>query len=380
MTPSLPGFMESSMPGKEEFLERQERVRALMDAADVDTLVVGHGPDLRYLCGISGAESDRMTALVVRAGSSPALIAPTIEADSVLLQANKAGISEIRTWSDDVGPLAVLKAVAGAAESLLVNPNLSARSLLQLQKVLQPKSVGTSESITGVARRIKSPWEVEQLSHAAKSIMRVHEQVPTLIREGISESQIAHELTTMMLEAGHLSAEFVIVAVGANAAEPHHVPNDTLVEVGEPIVVDIGGPIASGYFSDMTRMYCLGEPKPEQLRVFTWVKDAQEITCREIRCGMTTTEVDALARDYLVEHGVGEYFTHRLGHGIGLEVHEQPTLGGKDVVKIEDGMVFSVEPGVYVSGEYGLRTEDIVVMSEGRAKRLNITSHEMLIL
>jgi len=372
--------MTRDTPSKEEFLKRQERVVALMNSAGVDTLIVGHGPDLQYLAGIRGAESDRMTALVIRSSGAKALITPSLDIDASIAQAEIAGITDLRGWSDDVGPLKEIQAVAGSPDCVMVNPNLSARPLLQLQATLQPKKIETSEAVTGVARMTKSPWEVEQLSHAASAIMRVHSQVPYILRVGASESQIATELTTLMLEAGHLTSEFVIVAVGANAAEPHHIPDETLITAGELVVVDIGGPIASGYFSDMTRMYCIGEPKQEPLAAFNLVKEAQERACREIVCGMTTSQADAIARDLLVQHGLGKFFTHRLGHGIGLEVHEQPTLGGRDVVTIEDDMVFSVEPGVYVPGEFGARTEDIVVMSGGRAERLNTSSHELTIL
>jgi Xaa-Pro aminopeptidase len=372
--------LNSPKPPAGEYQLRQDQVLAEMRAESVDALVLGPGADLCYLTGISKDSTERLTALVLLVGGKKALITPKLDAEVNQEAAAAAGITDIRTWSDDEGPLAAISGLVSKPKVFMVNPDLTARGLLRLQRAICPEEVRTSETVVGRVRMVKSAWELEQLSRAAAAVTDVHAEVPGLICAGISEEALARQISELMIEKGHRLAAFVIVATGSNAAEPHHEPNETKVEPGELTVIDIGGPIDSGYFSDMTRMYCLGTPKTQALKAFEATKQAQQKACDELRTGMSTTKADAIAREYLKKASLDSFFIHRLGHGIGLEVHEAPTLGGQEEVGMKDGMVFSIEPGVYVPGQYGVRIEDIVTLNQGRVQRLHDFSHELSII
>ncbi|NIS33505.1 MAG: M24 family metallopeptidase, partial [Actinobacteria bacterium] len=167
-----------------------------------------------------------------------------------------------------------------------------------------------------------------------------------------------------IVEEGHATADFVIVAAGPNSASPHHDPDESVIADGDPVVVDIGGTTSAGYCSDSTRTYVVGEPPSEFAKAYDVLLRAQMTACEHVRAGVPAESVDAAARDVLTEAGLGEYFIHRIGHGIGMEVHEEPYIVSGNTLPLEAGMAFSVEPGIYVAGRYGARIEDIVVVTD----------------
>jgi Xaa-Pro aminopeptidase len=218
----------------------------------------------------------------------------------------------------------------------------------------------------------KSPAEVAALRQAGAAIDAVHAGMGRWLRPGRTEAQVAADIATAIREAGHASADFVTVASGPNGASPHHGTSDRVIEPGDPVVVDIGGTMPSGYCSDSTRTYLAGGPAPAGfVESYEVLQRAQRAAVAAVRPGVTAEAVDAAARDILTAAGYGEAFLHRTGHGIGLDVHEEPYIVAGNRLRLEPGMAFSIEPGVYLQGRHGARIEDIVVCTADGAERLN---------
>jgi Xaa-Pro aminopeptidase len=226
-------------------------------------------------------------------------------------------------------------------------------------------------------RMIKVDAEIAELRRAGEAIDAVHRQVPQLLRAGRTEREVAADIAAAIVESGHRTVEFVIVGSGPNGADPHHEVSDRVIEDGDIVVVDIGGAVPSGYNSDSTRTYAVGEPDPEAARWIEVLVRAQQAAVDAVRPGVTAESVDAAARRVLAEEGLADAFLHRTGHGIGLSVHEEPYIApGNDLV-LREGMAFSIEPGIYFPGDWGARIEDIVVVTADGCERLNVTPHEL---
>ncbi|EHY87779.1 M24 family metallopeptidase, partial [Saccharomonospora azurea] len=218
------------------------------------------------------------------------------------------------------------------------------------------------------------------LRRAAEAIDRVHARMGEWLRPGRTEAEVGADITEAIVAEGHTHADFVIVGSGPNGASPHHDVSDRVIEAGDVVVVDIGGPIPEGYNSDSTRTYAVGEPAAEIAEAYAVLQRAQEAAVRAVRPGATAHEVDAAARDLLTEAGLGELFIHRTGHGIGLDVHEEPYIMSGNDLPLQPGMAFSVEPGVYRAGQWGARIEDIVVVTADGVEPLNTRPHELVVL
>jgi Xaa-Pro aminopeptidase len=230
-------------------------------------------------------------------------------------------------------------------------------------------------------RMRKDAAEIDALREAGAAIDRVHARVPELLRAGRTEAEVGADIATAIVEEGHVTADFVIVASGPNGASPHHDVSDRVIESGDVVVVDIGGPIAAGYNSDSTRTYSVGEPRDADVAAtYRVLQEAQQAAVDAVRPGATAESIDAAARDVITAAGFGEFFIHRTGHGIGLDVHEEPYIVSGNELILEPGMAFSVEPGIYQEGRWGARIEDIVVVTEGGVESFNQRPHDLLVV
>ena len=226
-----------------------------------------------------------------------------------------------------------------------------------------------SAALRGMRMR-KSAAEVAALREAGAAIDRVHAQVPGWLAPGRTEREVGADIAEAIVAEGHARTEFVIVASGPNAASPHHELSERVLRPGDAVVVDIGGTMPSGYCSDCTRTYAIGEPPAEFAAYYAVLKDAQEAACAAVKPGVSAESIDAAAREPITAAGFGGSFFHRTGHGIGLETHEDPYIVAGNAEPLQPGMAFSVEPGIY-TGPHGARIEDIVVCTDEGGERVN---------
>jgi len=344
-----------------------------MQAQELDALLLGPGADLRYLTGYVALPLERLTLLVARADGRHTLVVPSLERP----RAEDSGAGELvaivdHGETDDPFAL-VARCLEGLSPSasLGVGDRLWSTFLLGLQASLPQASWRRASAVTRELRMRKAPHEIDALRRAAQAIDRVHEQVPALLRAGRTEAEVGRDVADRIIAEGHEAVNFVIVASGPNGASPHHETGNRRLADGDAVVVDIGGTLA-GYCSDCTRNYVIGAAPAGYADVHAALEAAQRAACAAARPGVLAQDVDAAARDVLSDAGYGQHFIHRTGHGIGLEEHEEPYIVAGNDLPLEPGMAFSIEPGVYLPGRFGTRIEDIVVVNDDGAERLNV--------
>lgn len=353
--------------------DRLDAARARARERGVDALLITPGSDLRYLIGVGGASHERLTCLVVPVEGDPTLVVPRLE---------YAGYGELpveaRTWVDSEDPHGMVADLVGKAATVAVADAMPAMHVLPLADRLRHARPVLAAPILRELRMRKDATEIAELAGVAAAIDRVHARVPELLRPGRTEAEVGTDIAEAIVAEGHTEAAFIIVGSGPNGASPHHELSRRRLEPGDTVVVDIGGPNPAGYNSDSTRTYVLGEPAAEVTEAYAVLQRAQQAAVDAVRPGVTAASVDAAARSILAEAGYGDRFIHRTGHGIGLDVHEEPYIvDGNDLV-LEEGMAFSVEPGVYFAGQWGARIEDIVVVTADGVRALNTRPHELL--
>jgi Xaa-Pro aminopeptidase len=358
--------------------QRVRDAQAATAAAGLDALLLSPGADLRYLTGYDAHQLERLTLLVLPAEGEPTLIVPTLERPAA--EASPAPDTGIRIVEhadgSDPYPL-VRQALNGAGPVGLAN-HMWTEHVLALRDALPGREQRLASDVLSALRMRKSAAEVDALRRAGAAIDAVHRSMGDWLRAGRTEAEVAADIAAAILEAGHASVEFTIVAAGPNGASPHHGTSDRKIAEGEPVVVDIGGTMPDGYCSDSTRVYVIGTPPAEFSRAYDALYAAQRAAVAAVKPGVPAEAVDAVARDLLTEHGYGELFLHRTGHGIGLDPHEDPYIVAGNEQPLEPGMAFSIEPGVYLAGRFGARIEDIVVCTADGVERLNTIPTELV--
>jgi Xaa-Pro aminopeptidase len=360
---------------------RLDRARSAAAKADTDALLIAPGSDLRYLIGQAGGSFERLTTLVVPAEGAPALVVPKLEAPGYAdIPADELGI-DILTWVDGDDPYQLVARRLGKPGRVAVSDFTPALHVLALRGALGDAEQTLAGPIVRELRMRKDAAEIDALRKAGAAIDRVHARVGEWLRAGRTEAEVGADITAAIVEEGHDRADFVIVGSGPNGASPHHDVSGRVIERGDVVVVDIGGPIAEGYNSDSTRTYAVGEPRDADVaETFAVLQEAQRAAVDAVRPGVTAESIDAAARDIIAGAGFGEYFIHRTGHGIGLDVHEEPYIIKGNDLQLEPGMTFSVEPGIYQAGRWGARIEDIVVVTDSGVESFNSRPHELVVL
>ncbi|HLA16588.1 MAG TPA: Xaa-Pro peptidase family protein [Candidatus Limnocylindrales bacterium] len=376
-------------------IARLERAVDLTRERGLDALLVGVGPDLRYLTGYVAMPLERLTMLVVTpAQRGSVLVVPRLEQAAAL-----AGLivdipifiwnelSGIATSGDPyaiVGSLVVVPA-GRSNPRVAVSDRLWASHLLRLQAALPFSTFEPASSVLRELRMIKDEAEIDLLRRAAQAADRVVETIAHGPLVGRTEADVAREVRDRLIAEGHETAEFAIIASGPNSASPHHEASDRIIAAGEPIVVDIGGALG-GYSSDVTRTIWVtggdpsGGPDATFVEIFELVREAQSEGTAAARPGTPCERIDQAARAIITAGGYGERFIHRTGHGIGLEGHEDPYLVAGNDLPLAPGMTFSVEPGIYIEGHYGVRIEDIVVCTAAGPVSLNEAPRDLLVV
>jgi Xaa-Pro aminopeptidase len=355
---------------------RIARARERMQTLGVDVLLLSTGADLPYLTGYEAMPLERLTMLVVPVVGDAVLVIPRLEAPRVDVTDDAFTLAP---WDETEDPIEIVAALVGRARTAAVGDHTWARFVLDLQRALPDVAFRRAVDVTGPLRVVKDAAEVEALRAAAHAV----DDIAAVMRErpfgGRRELDVHRELVERMLDAGHERANFAIVATGPNAASPHHDPTARVIAAGDVVLCDFGGTMR-GYCSDITRMFVVGEPTPEVRDAYAVLVDAQERAVRAATVGTSCAAVDAAARRVITDAGYGDFFVHRTGHGIGVEAHEDPYVVAGNETPLESGHAFSVEPGIYLPGRFGLRLEDIVVATAAGPDRLNRAPRDLAIV
>jgi len=355
---------------------RMARARARMEELGLDALLCSVGPDLPYLTGYEAMPLERLTMLVVTHEEPAVLVVPRLEAPRVVEQPN---VFTIDAWDETDDPIARVAAHVGTVGEVAIGDQTWSRFVLALQGALHGARFRSAHEVLAPIRVVKDAEEIARLTAAARVVDTIAQAMRDRPFAGRTEHHVHRELVERMLDGGHERANFAIVASGSNAASPHHDPTDRVIEPGDVVLCDFGGS-RNGYCSDITRMFCVGEPSPAVRDAYAALVEAQEAAFRSAVVGASCASVDRVARDVLAAAGLGARFVHRTGHGIGIDAHEDPYLVAGNAEPLDVGHCFSIEPGVYVPGEFGLRLEDIVVATDAGPVRLNEAPRDLAIV
>jgi Xaa-Pro aminopeptidase len=371
----------------ERFEARLAACRVAVAERGFASLLLSVGPDLRYLTGFVGEPMERITLLIVPREGPIALLVPRLEAqkaaETPLVAAGSARVVPFDE-GDDAATLVANMLRSDAAAPIGVSDRMWSMHLLRLEAALPGRRFESASVVMRELRQVKDTDEARLLALAAEAADRAIEAMSAGSLADRTEADVSREIRRRLIDEGHDIADFAIVGSGPNSASPHHAAGDRVIRAGEPVVLDIGGTRA-GYASDTTRtVWIAGEagiaPEPEFVRVFELVRDAQARATAAIRPGVPAEQIDATARSVISDAGYADFFTHRLGHGIGLEVHEDPYVVAGNSTPLKPGTAFSVEPGVYLPGRWGVRLENIVMCSETGATVLNRSSLDLRVL
>jgi D-alanyl-D-alanine dipeptidase len=355
--------------------------RAAQQAADAGLtgVLVTPGPDLRYFTGyMPVAITERITLLAIQQGRDAAMIVPILERPDAAA-ADGAGAVALADWTDGDDPYAATAKLLDPEGRYAISDSAWALHVLGLQRTLPDSRYVAMTDALPLLRAIKDDDELARLAAAGAAADAALEEIVTVRFSGRTERDIAADLAARLRAHGHSQVDFTVVGSGPNGANPHHEMGDRVIEEGDMVVLDFGG-LVDGYGSDTTRCVHVGEPTDEEREVFDVVRAAQQAGFEAVRPGVACQEIDRAARAVIAEAGYGEYFIHRVGHGIGLTTHEPPYMVEGEEHLIEPGMCFSIEPGVYLPGRFGVRIEDIVAATDDGGRRLNHTSHELYIV
>ncbi len=355
-TPIRTIHLESS-----EYLNRLEAAGRALDDSRFDAVAVSVGPDLEYLTGYSAHELERLNVLVLVSGQAPTMIMPRLEAPGF---PRLEGV-RIRDWLDGENALEIFFDVLGATTRLAVSDTMRAHFVVPIHNARPDIDLGLASDVIGSLRAVKSLAEQGLLAESG----RCADLVTTDLMEGRvplvgrTERQVALDIRERLVEAGLDTAEFAIVGSGPNSASPHHEPGERVIEAGEVVLFDIGGRL-DGYHSDTTRCIYTGPVPARVAEAWDVLVSAHAAAVAAARVGNTCQDVDRAARTVIDQAGFGEYFIHRTGHGIGLQGHEDPYIVEGNELPLRSGHAFSIEPGIYFEGEWGIRLEDIVVVGD----------------
>ncbi|MGV9606738.1 M24 family metallopeptidase [Streptomyces sp. NPDC003631] len=377
-TPAPPDTAGPAPFTAEDYAARMRRAAEAADAAGLAGLLIAPGPDLVWLTGYRPVETERLTLLVLRAGQDPVLVVPTLEAPDAAEAAGAPALT-LRDWTDGKDPYGAAAALLGDRGRYGISDNAWALHLLGLRERLPDVGHVALTRALPMLRAVKDAAELDRLAAAGTAADAAYEAILKVAFGGRREREVAEDLAGLLRRFGHAQVDFTIVASGPNGANPHHEAGERVIQRGDMVVLDFGG-LKHGYGSDTSRTVHVGEPTDEERKVHDLVRAAQEAGFRAVGPGAACQDVDRAARAVIDDAGYGAYFIHRTGHGIGVTTHEPPYMIEGEGQPLVPGMCFSVEPGVYLPGRFGVRIEDIVAVTEDGGRRLNETSREMAIV
>ncbi len=327
---------------------------------------------VRYLTGAFTHPGERFFGVYISARAGVVLILNKLFA---VVEKNFPDITIADT--DDLP--AVIADIIGEDKAVSVDKFLKARELLPLIERFPNISFSLSNAVDDT-RAIKDSFEIEQMKKSSNINDICMARASKLLKVGVTEREVAQKLKQYYIEEGADGLAFPpMVAFGKNAADPHHQTGDTAAKPGDCAVLDIGC-TKNGYHSDMTRTFFIGEPSDKHRKIYNTVREANEKAIVAVQSGVALCDLDKIARDHITMRGYGEYFTHRLGHFIGTECHEAGDVSASNKNKAKVGNIFSIEPGIYIKGDIGVRIEDLIVVTEDGYINLNSHSKDICIV
>ncbi len=355
------------------YQQRVNRAQTLLQKLGLAAVLVTTPPNFYFFTGKWLDSHERLQALIIKQTGSPVMLVHEMAKEQVK---TIAGVEQ-KFWQDGDDAIGILKNLLPPQGTVAVDNNWPSANLLQLMSLTTTLSFRDSTAILGQLRLHKDELEVKLLLESGRAADGVMEKISKYLRPGLSEQEAAIRIKEFFEEEGAPELSFpTIVATGPNSGIPHHETGDRVIEEQDIVLIDMGG-IKNYYCSDMTRTFVLGEPEEEFKEIYEVVRLAQDEAVKKIRPGIAMQEIDLTARGIIEKAGFGPYFTHRTGHGLGIEVHEEPFLTPTNSNLLEEGMVVSVEPGIYLPDKFGVRIEDIVVVRAEGALRLNNFPHEL---
>ena len=353
-------------------------LRARMKDNDVDLVALGPGTHMNWLLGFNPYPDERPCLLLI-GKEKEAFLMPSVNAED----ARKKTDIEITSWKDENGPDQALKDALlyigeSTAKHIAIDEAMRSHFALIVIEALPNPTYEFTTSTIGALRMRKDQTEFINLKENALIDDRAMQAGFAAIKEGVTELEIGEAINKHFISEG-AKPQFCIVGSGPNGAFPHHHTGDRKVEYGDAVLIDIGG--RKGTFpSDMTRMSVLGEPPEGYLEIHAIVERAVQAAMSAAKPGVMAKDVDAAARGVITEAGYGEFFVHRTGHGLGIDIHEPPYITATSEVILDEGMVFSIEPGIYLQGRFGVRLEEIVILRADGPEILSELTRELNII
>ena len=362
----------------EPYQERVAKVQEIMQQGSFDYLLIGPFSSMYYFSGFKASPDERLQLLIIPSEGKPAAVLP----EMYLKPAEELFGKDyhLTAWADQSDPFRIARECITEGHNLriAVDDLLRADHLLGLIRVLPDAVFEPASLLTGALRACKDDYEINLMHEACKIADRVMAGVQKEIRPGLSEKELALFIENEYKRLSDDVSFKPIVASGPNAALPHHSPGERALQKGDFVVVDCGA-IHKGYCSDITRTFCLGKATAEMNKVYQTVQEANARAFESLEKNrqLSGEEADGAARAVITKAGYGQLFTHRTGHGIGLEVHEAPYLVEGNIEPMQEGMTFTIEPGVYLPGQFGVRIEDVVAMTGQGPRRLTAYSRAL---
>ena len=368
----------NTMLSSHTYAERLGRARAEMKRSGVDAMILSLGHDMPYLMGYLAMPLERLTMLVIPQDGEASLIIPRLEGPRVH-QMND--VFTMVPWNETEDPVAIAHALLGSAQTIAVGDQMWSRFLVDLLVHRPNAKYVRSVTVMEALRSRKDAAEVAALVAAGAAADRVAAQLHAgeIPMVGRTEAEVSADISARLIAEGHQKVNFAIVAAGENAASPHHHAGDRVIQYGEIVLCDFGGTM-NGYCSDITRCVHIGEIPQDIADAYAVLLRAQAAGVNAGVVGSSCENVDAVTRAIIDDAGYGEYFVHRTGHGIGMEEHEDPYMVSGNTTPIAAGHAYSVEPGIYVPGKWGMRLEDIVVATDNGPMAVNHANHHLVVL
>ena len=360
----------------DDYAARMARVVDDALEAGLHGIIVTPGPDLVWLTGYHPtAITERLTMLVLTPDAHPTLLVPILERPDAEAAAGSANL-DIVDWSDGVDPYAAAGRLLRPDSRFGISDSAWAMHLLGLQSAVPGTGYRALSHSLPMMRAVKDANELGRLAQAGAAADATFDEIVKVRFAGRREDEVAADLARLLRQFGHEQVDFTVVGSGPNGANPHHEADDRVIEQGDAVVLDFGG-LMYGYGSDTTRTVCVGEPSSQVREIHEIVRRAQQTAFEAVQPGVACQDIDRVARAVITEAGYGAQFIHRTGHGIGVTTHEPPYLVEGETQRLRPGMCFSIEPGIYLAGRFGVRIEDIVTVTDSGGDRLNNTDRAL---